>query len=79
MLLFVTYDSSHEGNLALCRFHSKHLALRKFLCTVMTVWLLISRDCVEIKAHETGLYGERYTSGLKPKSELAGDVQWGKV
>ena len=39
----------------------------------------IYRNCVEIKAHEAGIHGERYTSGLKAKSELAGDVQWGKV
>lgn len=53
------------GNLALCRFHSKHLAL----CThhACSVFLINTRSltwsAVEIKAYQENVFGVRYSSG----------------
>ena len=50
------------GNLALCRFYSKHLALRKSSKKTEYAEALNSTAIshVEIKAKEEGVYGKRY-------------------
>jgi hypothetical protein len=49
------------GNLALCRFHSKHVALR--MCWFFQLNSYSSAAAtVEIKAIEEGVFGERYSA-----------------
>lgn len=50
------------GNLALCRFYSKHLALR-MCCIVAIMDQLLRCPIVEIKAYEENVFGVRYSSG----------------
>ena len=56
------------GNLALCRFHSRHVALRKhILLAVCLVLLFFSPNpllplLLEIKAIEEGVFGNRYSA-----------------
>ena len=54
------------GNLALSRFHSKHVALRMWFLyrnsLILAVCLYIIFDFVEIKAMEEGIFGERYSA-----------------
>jgi hypothetical protein len=47
------------GNLAMCRMHSKHLALRKLLIMVQGA-IGTHHIYTEIKAIEEGIYGARY-------------------
>ena len=55
------------GNLALCRFHSSHVALRKPILVVLP-WTLLSNPLffffhpTEIKAIEEGVFGVRYSA-----------------
>lgn len=56
------------GNLAMCRFHSKHLALRTYLRHrarrhFSIVTRLLTRSIVEIKAYHENIFGVRYGSG----------------
>ena len=49
------------GNLAMGRFHSKHIALRgcfSLRSEVGTIWTDLTAS--EIKAYEEGIFGERY-------------------
>jgi uncharacterized YccA/Bax inhibitor family protein len=49
------------GNLALCRFHSKHIALRmcfKLVCATVSCTDMSLK--IEIKAMEEGIFGTRY-------------------
>jgi hypothetical protein len=52
------------GNLALARFHSKHVALRTWFCSHFLVFWFADWPgfCVEIKAMEEGIFGERYSA-----------------
>ena len=47
------------GNLALCRFYSKHLALREYLSAPLECD--VPHPSIEIKAMEEGIFGERYS------------------
>ncbi|KAG6860939.1 hypothetical protein C0995_005769 [Termitomyces sp. Mi166 len=49
------------GNLALCRFHSKHIALRACVFPLYDI-ILIQSEIAEIKAIEEGVFGERYSA-----------------
>ena len=49
------------GNLAMCRFHSKHIALRECFPLLGEVRTTRTDDTgLEIKAYEEGIFGERY-------------------
>ena len=52
-----------SGNLMLCRFHSKHMALRMWLFFLASCGVVerSSRNCTEIKAMEEGLFDGRYS------------------
>src|ERR1700722_20530645 len=48
------------GNLAMCRFYSKHLAMREYLCLRVTVYrLMLFMTRTEIKAIEEGVLRTR--------------------
>ena len=49
------------GNLALARFHSKHVALRRWLRGCADIFCADLSLSVEIKAMEEGIFGERYS------------------
>jgi hypothetical protein len=49
------------GNLALCRFYSKHLALRKFYYQHSPCLPFPHLDPKEIKAMEEGIFTNRYS------------------
>jgi hypothetical protein len=49
----------HIGNLAMCRMHSKHLALRESVIKGK-VTIGTAHICTEIKAIEEGIHGVRY-------------------
>jgi len=53
------------GNLALCRFHSNHVALRMFFFYPFSFTLekCLFYFILEIKAMEEGVYGTRYERG----------------
>ena len=50
----------HAGSLALSRFHSKHLALRRAYFLMLSDCEALTRT-TEIKAIEEGVFGERYS------------------
>ena len=58
-----TRAESKAGNFALCRFHSKHLALRTFSDFPMSMlWRSVNEGTIcptEIKAIEEGLFDEK--------------------
>ena len=58
-----TRAESKAGNFALCRFHSKHLALRTFSGFPMSMlWRSVNEGTIcptEIKAIEEGLFDEK--------------------
>ena len=50
------------GNLAMCRYHSRHVALRKCLSSVSSLRCGIDgRERTEIKAIKEGLFTKRYS------------------
>lgn len=53
-----------QGNVAQCRYHSKHLALRQsfFLGVLKSTIPLIITFTAEMKAMEEGIFGERYSA-----------------
>ena len=57
---FFANPSRPTGNLAYCRIHSRHIALRKFTgCLLSTE---ATEQFPEIKAIEKGIFGERYSA-----------------
>lgn len=53
------------GSLAVCRFYSKHVALRTYLhyCNHGVGEGLLTHSTVEIKAHQENVFGVRYSCG----------------